>query len=209
MASDVAHVITIYGRGHDDELLYDLECRASLTNPRARCTLFEPCGCVMPEWVADTMLGHRCRRAATGEHQWNVMEGRWVTTARGCWVLEHDELYEPLEELATLLSTLDREIRGQWAITWETDGDDPASLTFAPLARLGARPEFPEVRTLSSEDTVPSVDRFPGAGLEVDVRDVIESRVFVSVGHAGGVVIDAEDATLAVLDRVREEGILR
>jgi hypothetical protein len=201
---DVAHVLTIYGRGPEDDLLYDLECRANRAKCRARCAPFEACGCTLPEWASQTIKGHRCPHSQTGEHQWEPVGGQWVSAVRGCWVLDYDELYEPLEQVAKLLSTLDRDIRGQWALSWETDGDDPDSLTFVPLARLGVRPEFPQTQVLS-EDTVPYVDRFPGAGLEADVRDLIDHRIHVEIDSDSGITVDACDATLAVLNRVRGE----
>lgn len=214
IARDVAHVLTVYGLDDEDAVQFDLECTAPrrghlppCIDPRRICLplcgVFIPCGCVDPVTVRSAG-GDLCLAEPARRHWWRVVDGQpatWVTLTGECCVAAYDDLYEAVDSVVTTVTRADGDPRGRWALTWLMD--DAGELLLEPLARLGTKPCIPKAQTWTP-NAVPTIDRFPAAGLEADVRDLIEGRVFVNTNETG-LMVDACDATLAVLARVREE----
>lgn len=205
IARDVAHVLTVYGFDDEDAVQFDLECTASRSgNAPPLCALFTSCGCAIQESHDGQVRLAEFDGMPHRRHWWRVVDNEpaaWVTLTGECCVTAYDDLHEAVDSVVATVTRADGDPRGRWALSWLMD--DAGELLLEPLARLGMKPCIPKAE-IWTPNAVPTVERFPAAGLEADIRDVIEDKVFVEYTDAG-LRIDACDATLAVLARVHEE----
>jgi hypothetical protein len=197
---DVAHILTVYGFDDEEEVQFNLECTAPRRGYVPPCGITAPCGCSSPPQV----LGENCPMPPSHRHWWREESGEppgWVALTGQCRVTGFADLGMAVDDVIPVLTAVDGDPRGRWVLAWHPCEEN--ELHLEPLARVGTRPCLPKTQVWTP-NAVPTVERFPAAGLEADVRDLIENKVFVESGDTG-VMVDACDATLAVLARVREE----
>jgi hypothetical protein len=195
-------VLTLLGSTEQDGVVYTLECRADRADPTRACARWEHCAHSGDPGGAEHGETFPCVHG--GEHRWNGVD--WTRPGRGCRLLDEDDLYDLIYDVSSANAHEESLGRGVYLVGWvDDDRDGEAVLTrLTVLAQIGTSIPWPSLGGMAAIPT--TATRYPGFGLEADVRELIEEALCDPDGEAlswedmgGRLVVDANDAAHRVV----------